>query len=178
MTQAGLEPAIPSSVGRCLIHWATGPSDCGAIRLHIRAFSQRPRRQSDALRGPPNALPPPGCLLAMWVASSLGGGSAGLDHHRPTVRARFHASLKRRLFPPTLFRTPRTPQLGGAGGQQATYAFSAPGATRVRVYVAISCCWAFVARPTQSLPQVTRERKAAQRWKLWVFWGRRERPMY
>ena len=26
MTPAGLEPAIPDSVGRCLIHWATGPS--------------------------------------------------------------------------------------------------------------------------------------------------------
>ena len=26
MTPAGLEPAIPGSVGRCLIHWATGPS--------------------------------------------------------------------------------------------------------------------------------------------------------
>ena len=25
MTPAGLEPAIPASVGRCLIHWATGP---------------------------------------------------------------------------------------------------------------------------------------------------------
>ena len=25
LTPAGLEPAIPSSVGRCLIHWATGP---------------------------------------------------------------------------------------------------------------------------------------------------------
>ena len=25
MNPAGLEPAIPSSVGRCLIHWATGP---------------------------------------------------------------------------------------------------------------------------------------------------------
>ena len=25
MTPAGLEPAIPDSVGRCLIHWATGP---------------------------------------------------------------------------------------------------------------------------------------------------------
>ena len=25
MTTAGLEPAIPGSVGRCLIHWATGP---------------------------------------------------------------------------------------------------------------------------------------------------------
>ena len=26
MTPAGLEPAIPGSVGRCLIHWATGPA--------------------------------------------------------------------------------------------------------------------------------------------------------
>ena len=26
MTPAGLEPAIPDSVGRCLIHWATGPA--------------------------------------------------------------------------------------------------------------------------------------------------------
>ena len=25
MTPAGLEPAVPGSVGRCLIHWATGP---------------------------------------------------------------------------------------------------------------------------------------------------------
>ena len=28
MTPAGLEPAIPGSVGRCLIHWATGPMVC------------------------------------------------------------------------------------------------------------------------------------------------------
>ena len=35
MTPAGLEPAIPGSVGRCLIHWATGPPDCGkAHNLH------------------------------------------------------------------------------------------------------------------------------------------------
>ena len=27
MTPAGLEPAIPGSVGRCLIHWTTGPDD-------------------------------------------------------------------------------------------------------------------------------------------------------
>ena len=25
MTPAGLEPAMPGSIGRCLIHWATGP---------------------------------------------------------------------------------------------------------------------------------------------------------
>ena len=28
MTPAGLEPANPGSVGRCLIHWATGPYAC------------------------------------------------------------------------------------------------------------------------------------------------------
>ena len=28
MTPAGLEPAIPGSVDRCLIHWATGPWVC------------------------------------------------------------------------------------------------------------------------------------------------------
>ena len=38
MTPAGLEPAIPGSVGRCLIHWATGPYASLALprdeRLH------------------------------------------------------------------------------------------------------------------------------------------------
>ena len=33
MTPAGLEPAIPGSVGRCLIHWATGPL---AIMSYLR----------------------------------------------------------------------------------------------------------------------------------------------
>lgn len=32
MTPAGLEPAIPGSVGRCLIHWATGPLMRSACR--------------------------------------------------------------------------------------------------------------------------------------------------
>ena len=35
MTPAGLEPAIPGSVGRCLIHWATGLS--GAL-LQVHNF--------------------------------------------------------------------------------------------------------------------------------------------
>ena len=39
MTPAELEPAIPGPVGPCLIHWATGPSDFAAIRLHTRAFA-------------------------------------------------------------------------------------------------------------------------------------------
>ena len=41
MTSAGLEPAIPGSVGRCLIHWATRPVvDLRARRLN----SPHPRR--------------------------------------------------------------------------------------------------------------------------------------
>ena len=35
MTPAGLEPAIPGSVGRCLIHWATGPVDNCQLFLHL-----------------------------------------------------------------------------------------------------------------------------------------------
>ena len=38
MTPAGLEPAIPGSVGRCLIHWARGPAEKGSfakMRSHI-----------------------------------------------------------------------------------------------------------------------------------------------
>ena len=27
VTPVGLEPTIPGSVGRCLIHWATGPAE-------------------------------------------------------------------------------------------------------------------------------------------------------
>ena len=34
MTPAGLEPAIPGSVGRCLIHWATGPMNtCPPVNM-------------------------------------------------------------------------------------------------------------------------------------------------
>ena len=36
MTPAGLEPAIPGSVGRCLIHWATGPV-LAPTKLHMVA---------------------------------------------------------------------------------------------------------------------------------------------
>ena len=37
MTPAGLEPAIPGSVGRCLIHWATGP-DVLPIKCDLAAW--------------------------------------------------------------------------------------------------------------------------------------------
>ena len=40
MTLAGLEPAIPGSVGRCLIHWATRPSVGLAPIFHIKASPQ------------------------------------------------------------------------------------------------------------------------------------------
>ena len=36
MTPAGLEPAIPGSVGRCLIHWATGPR---CSRMHVDSIA-------------------------------------------------------------------------------------------------------------------------------------------
>ena len=44
MTPAGLEPAIPCSVGRCLINWATGPLFRAAPRsevssCYLRLFS-------------------------------------------------------------------------------------------------------------------------------------------
>ena len=42
MTPAGLEPAIPGSVGRCLIYWATVPLmvsmcrvACAVVALHL-----------------------------------------------------------------------------------------------------------------------------------------------
>ena len=44
MNPAGLEPAIPGSVGRCLIHWATGPlvnvytAGCSAARVATMRF--------------------------------------------------------------------------------------------------------------------------------------------
>jgi hypothetical protein len=47
MTPAGLEPAIPGSVGRCLIHWATGPLDkCPEVRIYLidSYHAKRPRR--------------------------------------------------------------------------------------------------------------------------------------
>ena len=39
MTPAGLEPAIPGSVGRCLIHWATGPAEMSGTGLALHRGS-------------------------------------------------------------------------------------------------------------------------------------------
>ena len=37
MTPAGLEPAIPGSVGRCLIHWATGPMNKTSASIPLKS---------------------------------------------------------------------------------------------------------------------------------------------
>ena len=39
MTLAGLEPAIPGSVGRCLIHWATRPSEMTTLEKKRKTSS-------------------------------------------------------------------------------------------------------------------------------------------
>ena len=67
MTPAGLEPAIPSSVGRCLIHWATGPVHQFAqehkVARHVRrlallkASSCRSRDLCSLARTPPPLSP-------------------------------------------------------------------------------------------------------------------------
>ena len=44
MTLAGLQPAIPGSVGRCLIHWATGPL--------VRFDSGPPQMQNKEIQSP------------------------------------------------------------------------------------------------------------------------------
>ena len=51
MTPAGLEPAIPGSVGRCLIHWATGPLATSLIQLLYIKPRGLPNRQRMATYG-------------------------------------------------------------------------------------------------------------------------------
>ena len=43
MTPAGLEPAIPGSVSRCLIHWATGPTNYVCEQGVVGSSQQRSR---------------------------------------------------------------------------------------------------------------------------------------
>ena len=56
MTPAGLKPAIPGSVGRCLIHWATGP--VASIHSYIvwRTF---PSKLVEGGSSQPGVHPPP-----------------------------------------------------------------------------------------------------------------------
>ena len=49
MTPAGLEPAIPSSAGRCLIHWATGPDTRSVKFLHGAWIRMRTIRNASDL---------------------------------------------------------------------------------------------------------------------------------
>ena len=67
MTPVGLEPTIPGSVGRCLIHWATGPVHQLAqehqVARHVRrlallkASSCRSRDLCSLARTPPPLSP-------------------------------------------------------------------------------------------------------------------------
>ena len=43
MTPAGLEPAIPGSVGHCLIHWATGPMNFVKQQMSDIIHRDRPK---------------------------------------------------------------------------------------------------------------------------------------
>ena len=45
VTPAGLEPAIPGSVGRCLIHWATGPVEHRNLR-QVCFYTRKPATKS------------------------------------------------------------------------------------------------------------------------------------
>ena len=61
VTPVGLEPTIPSSVGRCLIHWATGPS--GKQRL--------PGDQCQLLQHIPRHRPGPSVWRLQMFASAI-----------------------------------------------------------------------------------------------------------
>ena len=53
MTPGGLEPAIPGSVGRCLIHWATGPVQAPrASALERFTLKRHGREYGEPQRGP------------------------------------------------------------------------------------------------------------------------------
>ena len=68
MTPAGLEPAIPGSVGRCLIHWATGP-----LQQHRPIARQpTPRRIKDIQH-----------LCTRYMRHPGGGGAATAIGHLP-----------------------------------------------------------------------------------------------
>ena len=68
MTPAGLEPAIPGSVGRCLIHWATGP-----LQQHRPIASQpTPRHIKDIQH-----------LCTRYMRHPGGGGAATAIGHLP-----------------------------------------------------------------------------------------------
>ena len=61
MTPAGLEPAIPGSVGRCLIHWATGPDVLPIEYVLCNGFGMRTSANSKSIPLPifPAPFPSP-----------------------------------------------------------------------------------------------------------------------
>ena len=83
MTPAGLGPAIPGSVGRCLIHWATGPR---VLLLSLQGRrAERLGARTACVRAPLSAAVPVAatrnaahkgavaavyvfCVLALWQA--------------------------------------------------------------------------------------------------------------
>jgi hypothetical protein len=75
MTPAGLEPAIPGSVGRCLIHWATGPIRSVAPRLRSTVGTRMRRRGAVPALTPAhqpcirraNPYPPPDARSQSWA---------------------------------------------------------------------------------------------------------------
>ena len=93
MTPAGLEPAIPGSVGRCLIHWATGPCD---IRQPLESNS------STASCG--------SFIVSAWVRALLSERSAFAGRYFPQT-----GSEQRHRDANALGGGLR----GGAGGEQA-----------------------------------------------------------
>ena len=77
MTPAGLEPAIPGSVGRCLIRWATGPVTCPLGRLQSSSALQTSSQFTDelcytALRAPDSLNDTPSALKACYVGRCSG----------------------------------------------------------------------------------------------------------
>ena len=80
MTPAGLEPAIPGSVGRCLIHWATGPDAVKAFK----AFRFRVVPSGRRVRG--DDLGSGFARVSFSIGKALGRG--GKVHGSPRLRGR------------------------------------------------------------------------------------------
>ena len=75
MTPAGLEPAIPGSVGRCLIHWATGPVATSATSEGL--FALMLRSCMDAMR----CLPRNVKIQSNSAMADLCAGMSALTHN-------------------------------------------------------------------------------------------------
>ena len=87
MTPAGLEPAIPGSVGRCLIHWATGPVRISPASALQSFLPQRDGRE----HGEPQREP-------KWTHWDLNPGPSACEadviplHHVPDAKMNLQTS--------------------------------------------------------------------------------------